>query len=141
MISKLSWMAPATVLLLAACGGSESNADDYAAANQLDPEDLGDIVCLHCHQSAEKYLKALITLHGGEPKSTHDLIDLIESLPGGGGLSEEAIDAVDMLDGFAVTVRYPTEDPDMEDVAEALRAAHLVRESARRALDLIQDDV
>ena len=33
MISKLNWMAPATVLLLAACGGSESNADDYAAAN------------------------------------------------------------------------------------------------------------
>ena len=33
MISRLNWMAPATVLLLAACGGSESNADDYAAAN------------------------------------------------------------------------------------------------------------
>ena len=33
MISKLNWMAPATVLLLAACGGSESNADDYDAAN------------------------------------------------------------------------------------------------------------
>jgi cytochrome c len=33
MISKLNWMAPATVLLLAACGGNESNADDNAAAN------------------------------------------------------------------------------------------------------------
>ncbi len=114
---------------------------DYAAADQLDPDDLGDIVCFHCHQCAEKYLKALITLHGGEPKRTHDLIDLIESLPGGGGLSEEAIDAVDMLDGFAVAVRYPTEDPSMEDVAEALRAARVVRESTRRVLRVAQDAV
>ena len=37
MISKLNWMAPATVLLLAGCGGSESNADDYAADAAANP--------------------------------------------------------------------------------------------------------
>ena len=33
MISKLNWMAPATVLLLAACGGNDSSTDDNAASN------------------------------------------------------------------------------------------------------------
>ena len=37
MISKLNWMVPATVLLFAACGGSGSEADDYAADAASNP--------------------------------------------------------------------------------------------------------
>ena len=37
MISKLNWMAPATVLLFTACGGSGSEADDYAADAASNP--------------------------------------------------------------------------------------------------------
>lgn len=37
MISKLNWMAPAGVLLLAACGGSGSDAEDHAADAAANP--------------------------------------------------------------------------------------------------------
>ena len=37
MISKLNWMAPATVLLLTACGGSGSDAEEYAADASANP--------------------------------------------------------------------------------------------------------
>lgn len=37
MVSKFSWVAPATVLVFAACGGSDSNADDYSADAAANP--------------------------------------------------------------------------------------------------------
>jgi len=109
---------------------------DYAAAEQLDAKALGAIVCFHCHQCAEKYLKALITMNGGAPEPTHDLIALIEQLPGGADLSEEAVAAVGVLDGFAVVMRWAEKDPEEEEVAEALRAVRIVRTAARRLLAL-----
>lgn len=35
-----------------------------------------EIICYHCQQSAEKYLKGFIALNGGELLKTHDLIIL-----------------------------------------------------------------
>lgn len=35
-----------------------------------------EIICYHCQQSAEKYLKGYLALHGEEPQKTHDLIQL-----------------------------------------------------------------
>ena len=32
-----------------------------------------EIICFHCQQSAEKYLKAYIFFHDIEPEKTHDL--------------------------------------------------------------------
>lgn len=37
MISRLNWMAPATVLLFSACGGSGSDAEEYAADAAANP--------------------------------------------------------------------------------------------------------
>lgn len=35
-----------------------------------------EIICYHCQQSAEKYLKGFLALNGEEVKRTHDLIQL-----------------------------------------------------------------
>ena len=40
-----------------------------------------DTVCFHCHQAAEKYLKALLTLLGIQAPRTHDLGKLLALLP------------------------------------------------------------
>ena len=41
---------------------------------------LRDIVCFHCQQAAEKYLKALLQEKGALVPKTHDLEDLLDLL-------------------------------------------------------------
>lgn len=40
-----------------------------------------DTVCFHAQQAAEKYLKALLTVHGRPFGKTHDLFQLLSLLP------------------------------------------------------------
>jgi HEPN domain-containing protein len=35
-----------------------------------------EIICFHCQQSAEKYLKGILVLHGIQPPKIHDLQEL-----------------------------------------------------------------
>ncbi|EIW18746.1 MULTISPECIES: HEPN domain-containing protein [Pelosinus] len=51
---------------------------DLASANYLQgmqPIPV-EIICYHCQQSVEKYLKGFISLKGGNIRKTHDLVDL-----------------------------------------------------------------
>ena len=66
-----------------------------------------EIICYHCQQSAEKYLKAVIISLGEEPEKTHDLLKIIAVL-------RQHIDFPAELEGFAeiltlygVRTRYP----------------------------------
>ena len=36
-----------------------------------------DVICFHCHQCIEKYLKSFLTLHNKQFPKTHDLILLL----------------------------------------------------------------
>ena len=51
---------------------------DWHAAQHLDaePERLNDIICFHCQQTAEKYLKALLQELGLPIPRTHVLVDM-----------------------------------------------------------------
>ena len=40
-----------------------------------------DMVCFHCQQAAEKYLKCLLTLLGVQAPRTHDLSELLPLMP------------------------------------------------------------
>lgn len=42
---------------------------------KMHPMPIG-IICYHCQQSAEKYLKGFLVLHGMSPPKTHDLNQL-----------------------------------------------------------------
>lgn len=55
---------------------------DWKAAHKLANEDLPlrDIVCFHCQQAAEKYLKAILQETGLVVPRTHDLQDAIDFL-------------------------------------------------------------
>ena len=56
--------------------------DDYIAATRLrrGRTPLHDIVCFHCQQCAEKYLKALMQELGLHIPKTHDLDNLLSIL-------------------------------------------------------------
>jgi len=66
-----------------------------------------EIICYHCQQAAEKYLKGFLALNGEEVKKTHDLIQLNkicqkyeETFK---TLGEECL----MLTDYGVNIRYP----------------------------------
>lgn len=91
-------------------------------------------VVFHAQQTAEKYLKALLTLHAVEFPKSHDLGELSRLLPQGiqpplTPREEET------LTGYAVVTRYPGPPgvPTRQEAEESVAWAGRVR-SAIRAL-------
>ena len=70
-----------------------------------------DLVCFHCQQTAEKYLKALVQETGGVVPRTHDLVALLDLLlphePTLTGLRR----GLASLTHYAVDYRYPSLRP------------------------------
>ena len=56
--------------------------DDIRGARSLEQSKppLNDLICFHCQQSAEKYLKALLQEWGLVPPRIHDLVKLLNLL-------------------------------------------------------------
>ena len=50
--------------------------EDFLAASALNPAQLAGIVCFHCQQSIEKYLKAALVRSGAPVPRTHNLVVL-----------------------------------------------------------------
>ena len=87
-----------------------------------------EIICYLCQQSAEKYLKGFLVLHGMNPPKTHDLDELCKlCLPVSGAFADVADQCSD-LTAYGVQPRYPMgvmlEEQDMQ---QALRSAGVVR--------------
>lgn len=82
---------------------------DFASANYL----LGmqpipvEIICYHCQQAAEKYLKGFLASIGHEIIRTHDLVllnKLCREVDGNfKAIEEECL----LLTDYSVTIRYP----------------------------------
>jgi HEPN domain-containing protein len=83
---------------------------DYAAATYLLARRglaLSDVICFHCQQCAEKYLKGLLQEHGIAFSKTHDLMKLLGLiLPVQPTLKKHARRLKPLTD-FAVDFRYP----------------------------------
>jgi HEPN domain-containing protein len=50
---------------------------EYLATNMYPPQ--CEIICYHCQQAAEKYLKSFLAFHGEEPPYIHDLSEICKS--------------------------------------------------------------
>jgi HEPN domain-containing protein len=95
-----------------------------------------DLVCFHCQQSAEKYLKALLIEWGLPCPKTHRLEDLlILLLPHDASLKNLRRSLV-ALTRFAVDYRYPDENATKREAVAALRQARNVRDRVRSLLGL-----
>jgi HEPN domain-containing protein len=66
-----------------------------------------DIVCYHCQQAVEKYLKAYLTCLSIDFRRSHDLTYLLDLLSEQESFSDEFYDYAQELEGYAVEVRYP----------------------------------
>ena len=95
-----------------------------------------EIICYHCQQSVEKYLKGFIALNGGELFKTHDLLILNKKCCFyNSNLSILEDDCINLTD-YGVQVRYPfhidVTDEDMKMAIEsAKRIKNLILESTK----------
>jgi len=118
-----AWMAKAENDLLAVDNNLASARVPY------------DVVCFHCQQAAEKYLKALLVSLGRQPLRTHDLLALLQELR---SLLATAPDAeieqsCILLNPYSIESRYPDDGatPGIDDANEARSAAVAVRQWVR----------
>jgi HEPN domain-containing protein len=97
---------------------------------------LHDLVCFHCQQCAEKYLKALLEEQGLVVHKTHDLPRLLAELlpyyPSLGRLRR----GLAILTDYAVDVRYPGDTPTKRQAESAVRWAEKCRTAVRGLLGL-----
>ena len=105
-----------------------------------------EIICYHCQQSAEKYLKGYL-IHTGvmEPPKTHNLIFLHSMCLETDNRFTEISHACEALNRYGVQPRYPNEMEIMEqEMKKAIEYARCVRDFdllARLALTPKQEDV
>ena len=93
-----------------------------------------DTVCFHAQQVAEKYLKALLTVHDIAFPRTHNIRKLVELLPTGVQLNFPP-DERDELTDYATGVRYPGwGEISLRDARHALAIARRLRGDVRRLL-------
>lgn len=85
---------------------------DYTTANHLDktlyPKQM-EIICYHCQQCAEKYLKALTEHLGKEIEKTHDLGNLATTISEMLEVPQNVLVSCAKLTQYGVKIRYPQE--------------------------------
>ena len=80
-----------------------------------------EIICFHCQQAAEKYLKAFLVYNDQEPPKTHDLIELAKHCNNYNPDFLLLLPKCEYLLPFASRTRYPgASDPDDADMKRAL---------------------
>jgi HEPN domain-containing protein len=96
-----------------------------------------DLICFHCQQGAEKYLKAYLIRLDINFKKSHSLIYLLDLLAAGEKVPDSLYETADILEDYGVEVRYPGDGIELneEDMQEAYQAALKVKEFVKEKLD------
>jgi len=68
-----------------------------------------EIICYHCQQAAEKYLKGYLVHKGIRPPKTHELDLLCNMCLEFDSRFDEIFDKCEMLSDYGVQPRYPNE--------------------------------
>jgi HEPN domain-containing protein len=110
---------------------------DFLAATTLASESLPlhEVICFHCQQAVEKYLKALLQESGDPVPRTHDLVRLYSLVMSHYQL-RGIVRGLKFLTDFAVEPRYPGKSASKRQAAAALRWAGKVREACRPLLGI-----
>jgi len=87
------------------------------------------IICFHCQQAVEKYLKWFLVLNDIEPPKTHDLEELEKLCETINPQFSAIYEKCSLLTGYAVQTRYPSEaHVEKQDMDKALEHAKEIRE-------------
>ncbi len=94
-----------------------------------------DTICFHAQQCVEKYLKALLTLHGVPFPKSHDLSELVSLLPKHLMINVKRAE-LSALNRYSVEARYPGDFEDLtrKDAREAIAIARKIQIEIQRYL-------
>lgn len=114
---------------------AESDLDSAIFLLNMKPQPL-EIICYHCQQSAEKYLKGFIALNGGPLQKTHDLLLLNKECCIYEKKFMEIVDNCINLTDYGVQVRYPFNiEIEESDMKAAISDAKDLAKFVRRIVD------
>lgn len=98
-----------------------------------------EIICYHCQQSAEKYLKGYLIFCGMSPPRMHDLDELCKLCLKYSNTFKNIADQCSDLTAYGVQPRYPMElILEEEDMQQALDSAKAVKDFV---LAIIQEKI
>jgi HEPN domain-containing protein len=88
-----------------------------------------DMVCFHCQQAAEKYLKGFLTSRETEYPLTHSLKALVEKAMGLDNTFAIILEKAESLTPYAVTIKYPDDFrmPSREEAESAFAIASEIK--------------
>lgn len=88
-----------------------------------------EIICYHCQQSAEKYLKSYLVLHNINPPKTHDLDELCKLCLQLSDAFKNIADQCSDLTAYGIQPRYPTALMlEEQDIKLAIESAKVIRD-------------
>jgi HEPN domain-containing protein len=112
---------------------------DYQGAMALQrrrKQPLPDLVCFHCQQCAEKYLKALLQERGIPFPKTHVLTDLLRLVINQEPTLTILHPPLLILEDYAVKFRYPGLTTTTAQARSAMQSLRLVRRRLRMRLSI-----
>ncbi|MBV6439999.1 MAG: hypothetical protein EPGJADBJ_01661 [Saprospiraceae bacterium] len=112
---------------------------NLAQIAQIHAPESSDLICYHCQQAAEKYLKALVVHYKLPLRKTHDLEELLDLLlPVEPTIDDSHFHEAIKVKIYAIGIRYPDPagDPTEADVLHALAAAEFFRNFAKIVLGI-----
>lgn len=88
------------------------------------------VVCFHCQQMAEKYLKGFLVVNNSPFKKIHDLLELESAILEFNSDIKDFHAELESLNRYYVRTRYPTDSPEFfwDDAEEAYQAAKRIKE-------------
>ena len=87
-----------------------------------------EIICYHCAQSIEKYLKGFLTYNDIIPEKTHNLLLLLELCIEKDNIFENIRTECSLLNRFTNEIRYPHRiEINKEDVNYSINAVERIR--------------
>jgi HEPN domain-containing protein len=95
------------------------------------------IVCFHCQQAIEKYLKGFLIYATGELQEGHNLVRLCKKAMAYNKALGEFIKDMAFVNTYYIETRYPAEDPllvSKEDAKECIRITMKVMEKIDEAM-------
>lgn len=124
----------------------KAESDLKAAKQLLESEDPPtDVICFHCQQAVEKYLKAFLTFHNIEVKKTHDIEFLLDLCA---GQDKDFLNLLERekaseLTSFGVEVRYPDEFyfPTLDEAIENFKVALKVKAFILKKLNIKDSEI
>jgi HEPN domain-containing protein len=97
---------------------------------------IAAVVCFHCQQCAEKYLKAYLQEHSIEFERNHELLPLMDLCASLDSEFKRLKRDLEALKTYAVAIRYPGIHVTRKSAEEAFHAVNRVRKFVRNKLGM-----